>query len=428
LEKYTRDFDGYFVVFSTFFTSKSSDAYKQQSKLDTWSMPTMERIRELRRLSGKHTLSVKLADIYEASTDSFYGYEDKYKKFFEKLEYELFHTWSKSLCPRFDIDEFCEKFEHSHDSVWSNTPKWVVSYPTALSALRKSSSVYDIYTAPTSKYNYLMPTKTIEKLNQVDIQPGYMPVFIIHPIEGHVNMLKDFGKYVKYPMYGIQFTHEALKYDTVEELADYYWSLIMKEFPYLERFHLSGVTFGASVAYEMAIKYPTKVVSLSFFDGAYKYEPKQPYGRMMKPDLDIEWLYQFVSQYGEVKDPKKFLLALGQFGYFDERIKYAVSELLATPRFNFHPHDIELAAKAYVKKMKMAYLYEPTSPLRLPEVLAVYPYGTRKDYELDYDWSKYFGGKFTTKSVYCDKREFFEPANGEQVAIFFNEYLMKWSY
>jgi pimeloyl-ACP methyl ester carboxylesterase len=376
----------------------------------------MERVCEQRRLSGKHGLAWRSTDfIYNKPEGGMY-YDEKYKRFFDMLETSFTST----------KQQFLDDYSKTIDTRWSAQAKWG-GYQTALSALRKSSSVYDIYTAPTSKYNYLMPKHTFEKLNQIDFEPGRTtPVFIVHPVEGHVNMLKDFGKYIyKYPVYGIQFTDEALKYETVEELADYYWSAIMKEFPFVDRVHLCGVTFGASIAYEMAIKYPTKVLTLSFLDGSYKYGPK-PYDRMIKPDMDVEWLYQFVSQYGDVKDAKKFWSALRQFGTVDERIKYAVGELMAAPRFNFHPYDIELAAKAYVKKMKMAYLYEPTGSLKLPEVLAVFPYDTRTENDLD-GWSKYFGGKFTAKPVYCDKREFFESAHGEQVARFLNEHLIKWN-
>jgi len=130
--------------------------------------------------------------------------------------------------------------------------------PGLIATTANTASTTNSSGLPTKKTNYLMPTRIIEKLNQIELA-NLRPVFVVHPIEGHVNMLKSWAKHMKFPVYGIQWTQDASQFENMEQLAHFYWlqveNQLMKDSTSIKRplIHLCGYSFGASVAFEMAI-------------------------------------------------------------------------------------------------------------------------------------------------------------------------------
>jgi len=325
-------------------------------------------------------------------------------------------------------------------------------YPTGVTGVTGTTGVTGVmprmYT--TRRVNYLMPTRVIERLNQVEMSPQQVPVVVIHPIEGHVNMLRSWAKQMKYPVFGVQFTQEAMQYETVEQLAEFYWTQIEKEIfrqqqvgtgVVVPRIHLCGYSFGSPVAFEMAGKRHGRVASLTFLDGCHSYVNGQlsvfrnrfPMVELMNRigEVEAEILYTFVQQYVPTMITKReFVEELVRLSTLEQRIRYVVRELLSKSQFQFDQFDLELAARSYVNKMLMAIKYQPRQQLvNLPELLLIKSTGPLNLYEQfygqDYGLGKVFGGKVLVKCVEGDNRSFLEGTNGYQVANILNEYYVR---
>ena len=284
------------------------------------------------------------------------------------------------------------------------------------------------------KYNYLMPRRPLEKLNTIELTSS-LPVVIIHPIEGHVNMLKTWAKHMKYPVYGMQFTSDALCCESVEALAEYYWQQLEKEFKNVTRFHLAGYSFGSSVAFEMALKKSGRIASLTFLDGSYSYINSYLNPYRSKFDLnnlaetEAECLYTFISQYTQIPCRRQFIQSLMTLSGLEERIKYAAKELYTRSQFTFDPVDLELAAKSFVSKMLMSFKYQPKSVLRIPEMLLIKPTQRNDINEIfgeDYGLNQVFSGKLRVFPVEGDQRSFMESTGAVKVASILNDYLMQY--
>ena len=287
----------------------------------------------------------------------------------------------------------------------------------------------------TKKFNYLMPTRIIERLNAVEFGQQQVPVVVIHPIEGHVNMLKSWAKHMKYPVFGVQYTEDAMKCESIEQLADFYWQHIEKELlVQTPRVHLCGYSFGSSVAFEMAAKRANRVASLCLLDGSHSYVTahvntyKNKYQLEKLNETEAEALFTFAQQYAPIMSRVQFIDELLSLPTFDHRVKYTVQQLLTKSQFQFEPIDLEQSARSFVKKLFMSYKYQPMQPLRLNEILLIKS-GQRSNLVQtslgeDYGLGQVFNGKIKVQVVDGDHRSFLEANNGFQVASILNEYLL----
>lgn len=98
---------------------------------------------------------------------------------------------------------------------------------------------------------YLMPQQPIKVLNQFSLSANAKPLIIIHPIEGHVNMLVNLANQLQRPVYGVQYTEEAMNCESIQELAQYYWQLVQAQVGKNRQVDLFGYCFGTVVAMEM---------------------------------------------------------------------------------------------------------------------------------------------------------------------------------
>jgi len=289
------------------------------------------------------------------------------------------------------------------------------------------------------KVSYLMPTKTVEKLNIIEFMPNqkHIPVVVIHPIEGHVNMLKSWAKHMKYPVFGVQYTHEAMRHESIEQLADFYWQQIEQELAKHGKnqlVHLCGYSFGASVAFEMAAKRSQRIASLTFLDGSHLFVNahintyKNKYQLESMHETEAEALCTFVQQYTQVHARKQLIEEMLQMPSFDQKIRFVVRELIAKSQFTFEPIDLEQAARSYVSKIFMSNKYQPKQVLRMKEALLIKS-GQRTNLVQalgeDYGLGQVIAGKVQIETVHGDHRSFLDAESGFQVASLMNEFLLR---
>ena len=117
---------------------------------------------------------------------------------------------------------------------------------------------------------YLMPQNCVEKLNNIalakcgGVVSDEVPVVMIHPIEGHVNMLRSLAKLLKFPVYCVQYTSEAISCRSLKDLAKFYWIKVQEQLGNNKQVHLCGLGMGAIIALEMMKLNKGKCASLTF--------------------------------------------------------------------------------------------------------------------------------------------------------------------
>jgi hypothetical protein len=242
------------------------------------------------------------------------------------------------------------------------------------------------YSLGHGKQVYLMPTSVVEKLNEIEYVIGQVvPLFVVLPVETPITHIKSWAQQLKVPVFGLHYTTECTRYETVEQLAQFYWQQIERMFPQLDRFHLVGHTFGVPVAFEMALRRPQQVVSLVFLDSGLTQTFLNGRETVVVPETQV--LYKFYQQFvvPTVRmSLEQFVQVLTQLPTFDERVKYIVGKIVEQSQLGFDLVDLEHAVRSFVKRMIMSCRYVPTQPLRLGKVLVVRPTTVPTTYDYIY--------------------------------------------
>jgi acyl transferase domain-containing protein/NADPH:quinone reductase-like Zn-dependent oxidoreductase/thioesterase domain-containing protein/acyl carrier protein len=289
------------------------------------------------------------------------------------------------------------------------------------------------------KTSFLMPTKNVEKLNFVEasLNGKHIPVVVIHPIEGHTNMLKSWAKQIAYPVYGVQYTEEAMRFDSVEQLADFYWQQVeqaLSAYGPGQQVHLAGYSFGASVAFEMAAKRASRIASLTFLDGSHSYvnahisSYKNKFQLENIHETEAEALCTFMQQYTQMYSRKQMFEELVKLPSFDQKVRFVVRELMTKSQFQFEAIDLEQAARSFVAKLFMSYKYQPKQMIRNKQVILIKPAQRTSFVQQalgeDYGLGQFVNGGVQVETVRGDHRSFLEGENAFQVAALMNEYLL----
>jgi hypothetical protein len=291
------------------------------------------------------------------------------------------------------------------------------------------------------KINFLMPTKTIEQLNHfTESSKTVTPLFIVHPIEGHVNMIRSWSRQLSVPTYGIQYTDEAMQYENVKLLASFYWqrieSVLAIDATTYFPIHLCGLSFGAAIAYEMALQRPEWVSTLCVLDnGTTPIQIQQGSQSLSTSIVEFEGdaLFTFVQQYANPQQQqlstcrRQFTDAVRVLPDIQSRVSYAVRHLIANTAFTFDSFDLELAARAYIIKQLMWQAYTPSAGFhrQLPvcELLLVkacnHPSST-----IGEEIAQLFDGNVLLHVLDTDRRSFLETECGSRVADILNEYYL----
>ncbi|CAF1562871.1 unnamed protein product, partial [Adineta steineri] len=114
----------------------------------------------------------------------------------------------------------------------------------------------------------LLPKDLLILLNEKIQSNKYQHLFLIHPIEGHVQMLKDLAQRLPITVFGLQSTSDVPT-TSIEDIAAYYIKKIIETQP-TGPYLIGGYSFGACIAVEIALQLPT-IAHLLLLDGSHSY-------------------------------------------------------------------------------------------------------------------------------------------------------------
>jgi len=302
------------------------------------------------------------------------------------------------------------------------------------------STCYPLTECPTvvpKVFNYTMPTRCVERLNTIECTPNTVPLVVIHPIEGHCDMLRTWAKQIQCPVFCVQFTQEAMQYETIEQLGEFYWTQIMREictptWTTVPRFHLCGLSFGAQIAYEMATRRCNSVASLTFLDGSHCYfnnlvcNLKQRWNVEKMHEIECEILYTFLQQHLPTVVYREIMQELVRCPTLEQRVFWVARKMLTECQTPFTKVELEMVLRSFVCKMMMAIRYQPRQTLKfLKEICLIKSLTCPTNvYGQDMGLCQVFGGKLNLHVMDCEQPCMFESTYGMRLANIFNSYLM----
>jgi fatty acid synthase len=80
-----------------------------------------------------------------------------------------------------------------------------------------------------SDLSYLLPKDLLVLLNEKVKSNKYQHLFLIHPIEGHVEMLKELAQLLPVTVFGLQSTNDVPD-TSIEDIAKYYIKVCLRKF------------------------------------------------------------------------------------------------------------------------------------------------------------------------------------------------------
>ncbi|CAF3633377.1 unnamed protein product, partial [Adineta steineri] len=205
-------------------------------------------------------------------------------------------------------------------------------------------------------------------LNEKIQSNKYQHLFLIHPIEGHVQMLKDLAQRLPITVFGLQSTSDVPT-TSIEDIAAYYIKKIIETQP-TGPYLIGGYSFGACIAVEIALQLPT-IAHLLLLDGSHSYvatHTKQYRAKFNEPNhAEAAVLYAFLQQYIPNLDQKKILFELANLSSYDERLQYAAQLLDQTVHIG--KDNIILIAKQFHNKLLLAEKYIPSKKIQCQTTL-----------------------------------------------------------
>ncbi|CAF3688455.1 unnamed protein product [Adineta steineri] len=214
----------------------------------------------------------------------------------------------------------------------------------------------------------LLPKDLLILLNEKIQSNKYQHLFLIHPIEGHVQMLKDLAQRLPITVFGLQSTSDVPT-TSIEDIAAYYIKKIIETQP-TGPYLIGGYSFGACIAVEIALQLPT-IAHLLLLDGSHSYvatHTKQYRAKFNEPNhAEAAVLYAFLQQYIPNLDQKKILFELANLSSYDERLQYAAQLLDQTVHIG--KDNIILIAKQFHNKLLLAEKYIPSKKIQCQTTL-----------------------------------------------------------
>lgn len=211
----------------------------------------------------------------------------------------------------------------------------------------------------------LMPTSNIVSLNSIESDKT---VFIVHPIEGVIDSLKTVASKLQCRVYGIQCTSSA-PMTSIPDLAKYYIQE-MKSIQSSGPYHIAGYSFGATVAFEMALQLemtePASIGSLDLLDGSHSFvgahteQYKQKNQTLGQSETDA--MCAFLNLLMPI-DYSKMTEECNALPDHDSKIRWTAEKLKATGVLKDALEDIEAAIESFWRKLVISDGYKPSKKL-----------------------------------------------------------------
>ncbi|XP_061710593.1 fatty acid synthase-like isoform X2 [Cydia pomonella] len=219
----------------------------------------------------------------------------------------------------------------------------------------------------------LMPKQVLVKLpSQPGISPDDKPMFMVHPIEGSVNVLRGVAANVRGAVYGLQCACSA-PLDDMATLASFYLKHLratQPQPPYL----LLGYSFGASVAFEMALQLEQDgcATRLLLVDGSPAFIATHATNAIMKrsvlPQPDEADLLAYLANVYYELDMAEVANELEQLPDGDSRL-CCLAEIANSRGGRADVDMLRDAATSIRRKLSISFHYKPTSRLQAPVTL-----------------------------------------------------------
>ncbi|KAH7948759.1 hypothetical protein HPB49_002004 [Dermacentor silvarum] len=208
----------------------------------------------------------------------------------------------------------------------------------------------------------LVPHSVLVEMNGLK---GASPVFIMHPIEGHVNGLSELASHLPVRAVGVQRTPD-IPVRSIEEMAAIYLQKLAEVQP-KGPYHIVGYSFGATVAFEIAVQLQASgasVGSLTLLDGAPHYMAVHTAHHRSrftdsKDEEESSLFCAFLMQYLDI-DFLEVRSQMNQYPNWDAK-QEAATDILLKAYPNVHPsrQDVATATRVFYEFLKAGSNYQP---------------------------------------------------------------------
>nr|XP_050029751.1 fatty acid synthase-like [Dermacentor andersoni] len=221
----------------------------------------------------------------------------------------------------------------------------------------------------------LIPDCAMVEMNDLE---GPTPLFIMHPIEGHVGSLSELAALLRMRVVGVQWTPDVTTH-SIEKMAAVYVQRLREvqvEGPY----HLAGYSFGAMVAFEVAVQLQASgqsVGSLTFLDGAPRFldmysAQRRSHSSASRDEQETDVFVAFLVQYLNVDVPR-VRSRLSEHSSYETKQEAAIDIFLeARPDARPSREAVAAAMRLFYEFLRAGSAYRPQRKYR-GNVLLVKP-------------------------------------------------------
>ncbi|XP_072378050.1 LOW QUALITY PROTEIN: fatty acid synthase-like [Diabrotica undecimpunctata] len=210
---------------------------------------------------------------------------------------------------------------------------------------------------------YLVADDPLVKLR--DYKNSSTNVFVIHPIEGHVNMLKPLGSRLNATVYGLQCTSESAM-NTMNDFGMYFIKKI-KEIQPKGPYYLCGYSYGCALGTEIGIQLESAgdQVEIVYIDGSPSVVHEILKVTHMTKGNSIEnsreaILENFCMTFPQVEQ-KEIITCLSNEKSLEKKLQSSselISKATGTDRLK-----ILISAKSLIQRIEAGFFYKPSKKL-----------------------------------------------------------------
>ncbi|XP_033100036.1 fatty acid synthase-like [Anneissia japonica] len=282
--------------------------------------------------------------------------------------------------------------------------------------------------------------RTLVKLNSVENDQN--PVFLIHPMEGSVNIFKDLALCFSSPCYGLQCSANV-PVESIQNMAADYIQNIQNLQP-VGPWTVIGYSYGCCIATEISLQLQAQNTyltnnSLVLLDGSPEFV-KVHFGKFaqklsleknedgvdvgLECGTEIACICSIVEKFIEA-DFTQLISELIACADLDAKVNYAVN-LILQQHPSLKSDDLQFAMESYIKRMKASQIYEPRERFHGSIHLLRPSDGfsgkdTDDNLTTDYDLSKVCSGDVKVSYHSGDHESFIQGEEAQHIAKHINK-------